>query len=149
MSRYDWKAHADHVERLLRRHRHSRILLTQGMAENAKLCGSGILAWRKATDTPESELTVKEVVRRTLAARPGQRDDPIQGERRLAEWSLWCNFLDTWITQLKRETRKRWLLGMIGLDRSPATVRSPRTGPRAGLPGLPRHQRTPPTPGSQ
>ena len=151
MTFFDWKAQADDAEKRLRRHRRSRIILTQDMAES-HLCGPGIRSWRRATETTESELTAMEVVRRTLAARPTLRgsDDVEQYERRIAEWSQWwCDELDAWITKLKRETRKRWLLGLIGLDRSPATESRTRTGPRVGLPGLPRHQRTQAAPRSQ
>ena len=151
MTFFDWEAQADHEEKRLRRHRRSSILLTQHEADAGGLCGTGILSWRKATETTESELPAMEVVRRTLAARPTLRGstDVIQYERRLAEWCQWCSELVDFIVRAHK--KRRWWRRMMEEhgERSPATESRPRTGPRAGLPGLPRHQRTQAAPRSQ
>ena len=153
---FDWHGYADSwEEQRLRRHRRCDILVDHAAAKRARLCGTGILSWRKATGTKETaRLPAMDVVRRTIEARPSPNDydDYIQFERAIAEWCQWCMAVDSLILHLKRERRRQWWRNLFrgqGSDGSPATVRRTRTGPRAGLPGLPRHQRTQATPRSQ
>ena len=154
MTIFDWKSQADYEENRLLRYRRCDILVDCHDARRAGLCGEGILSWRKATGTKDTaRMPAMDVVRRTLDARPDLDDydgDYIQFERAIAEWCLWCKGIAILIADLKRE--RRWWRKLFrgkGSDRSPATESRPRTGPRAGLPGLPRHQRTRSAPRSQ
>ena len=139
---YDWEERADLMERLLLICRNSPVLLNQDMAEDAGLCGPGILSWRKATKTTDLELPAMEVIRRTLAARPRPNgdDDHIQYERKIAEWSLSSWYLHQWIIELdiERLRRRSWLYRLF--NRRPKAKQPPvKPGP-AGQYGEPGAQ---------